>query len=174
MIVGLVGLTYSFVNALPPAEVPLGTTTLPPDATTLPATTTTTTLPQEVQDFLALVAEYEATANGIEASINETNDAWERKDITSSETNEQFTEQLVEATTLNDNVAATNPPADYAASWPEAVTAAAALPPGVQAIIDGLLAPDDGSQRRAAVNAYTGLNAAFINALNVVREATPQ
>ena len=173
VIAGLVGLTYSFVNALPPAEVPLGSTTIATSATTLPSTTTTTTLPQDIQDFLALVDEYETTAAAIETSINETNDAWERKDITSSETHDQFSDQLVEAQTLSDSVGATNPPDAYAEAWVGAVEAAAALPPGVEAIIAGLEAPDDGSQRREAVRAYTDLTAAFINALNAVRGVTP-
>jgi hypothetical protein len=43
VIAGLVGLTYSFVNALPPAEVPLGTTIPTATSSTLPPETTTTT-----------------------------------------------------------------------------------------------------------------------------------
>ena len=62
VIVGLVGLTYSFVNALPPAEVPLGTTTVPVTTSTLPPETTTTTLPPDIAAFLLLLDVYEATA----------------------------------------------------------------------------------------------------------------
>jgi hypothetical protein len=174
VIAGLVGLTYSFVNALPPAEVPLGTTTLVASTSTLPPQTTTTTLAQDIQDFLALLVRYETTATDIETAINETNDAWERKDITFSEVLNQFTDQQVEAQTLSDSVANTNPPAAYVDVWPAAVTAAAGLPTGVDAIIEGLRAPDNGSLRRAAVITYTDLTADFIKALNEVRAATPQ
>ena len=174
VIAGLVGLTYSFVNALPPAEVPLGTTTIPPTSTTLTPETTTTTLPADIEAFLLLLDGYEATAVQIQTSIDETNDAWETDAISFSETLDRFTAAQVEAQTLSDSVAATNPPEAYTEAWPDAVTAAAGLPPGVDDVIAGLRASDDGTLRREAVAAYAILTQAFIDALNVVRNATPQ
>ena len=70
VIAGLVGLTYSFVNALPPAEVPLASTTTAVVTTTAPPETTTTTLPPEIEAFMALVDGYEATALEIARRIN--------------------------------------------------------------------------------------------------------
>jgi hypothetical protein len=174
VIAGLVGLTYSFVNALPPAEVPLGTTTIPPTSTTLTPETTTTTLPADIEAFLLLLDGYEATAVQIQTSIDETNDAWEADAISFPETLDRFTAAQVEAQTLSDSVAATNPPEAYTEAWPDAVTAAAVLPPGVDDVIAGLRASDDGTLRREAVAGYAILTQAFIDALNVVRNATPQ
>ncbi len=91
VIAGLVGLTYSFVNALPPAEVPLGSTTIPVTTTTAAPATTTTTLPPEFASFLLLLDGYEATAVQIQTSIDETNDAWETDEISFSETLDRFT-----------------------------------------------------------------------------------
>ncbi|GMQ85543.1 MAG: hypothetical protein BMS9Abin07_1110 [Acidimicrobiia bacterium] len=173
VIAGLVGLTYSFVNALPPAEVPLGTTTVTTPSTTLPPETTTTTLPPEIEAFLILLDGYQTTATEIQMNIDETNDAWEKKDIVFSETLTRFTQSQVDAQTLSDSVTATNPPAAYATEWPMAVTAAEALPLGVDAVIDGLRAPDDGSLRRAAVGDYAQLTADFVSSLDGVRAATP-
>ncbi len=173
VIAGLVGLTYSFVNALPPAEVPLGTTTVPVTTSTLPPETTTTTLPPAVAAFLLLVDGYEATAIEIQASIEETNDAWETDAILFAETLERFTQAQVEAQTLSETVANTNPPPVYTEAWPEAITTAASLPVGVDAIIAGLRASDDGTLRREAVAEYANLTQEFIDALNMVRAATP-
>lgn len=174
VIAGLVGLTYSFVNALPPAEVPLGTTTAPVTTSSLPPETTTTTLPPEIEAFLLLIDGYQATAEEIQTSIDETNDAWEAREISFPETLDRFTQAQVDAQTLAETVAAANPPEAYAEVWPEAISAAALLPPGVDAIIEGLRASDDGTLRREAVAAYADLTQGFVDALNMVRAATPQ
>lgn len=174
VVAGLVGLTYSFVNALPPAEVPLGTTTIPAPATTVPPETTTTTLPAAFAAFLLLIEGYEATAVQIQTSIDETNDAWEAREINFPETLDRFTAAQVEAQTLSETVEASNPPDVYAEVWPDAITTAAALPPGVDDIIAGLRASDDGTLRRTAVEEYATLTQAFVDALSAVRNATPQ
>ena len=174
VIAGLVGLTYSFVNALPPAEVPLGSTTIPVTTTTGAPATTTTTLPAEIEAFLLLLDGYETTAVQIQTAIDETNDAWEIDEISFSETLDRFTAAQVEAQTLSDTVAATFVPEPYTETWPGAITTAAALPPGVDAIIAGLRASDDGTLRREAVAGYATLTQAFIDALTAVRNATPQ
>ena len=173
-IAGLVGLTYSFVNALPPAEVPLGTTTIPVSTSTAPPATTTTTLPPEIASFLLLIDGYEATAIQIQTDIDETNDAWEIDEISFSQTLDRFTAAQVEAQTLSDTVAASFVPEIYAETWPDAITTAAALPVGVDAVIAGLRASDDGTLRREAVADYAVLTQAFVDALNTVRNATPQ
>lgn len=172
-VAGLVGLTYSFVNALPPAEVPLGTTTVPVTTSTAPPETTTTTLPADLAAFLLLIDGYETTANEIQASIDGINDAWETDTISFAETLDQFTVAQTQAQTLSETVAATNVPDPYVSVWPEAITTAAALPTGVDAIISGLRADDDGTLRREAVAAYVELTQAFIDTLATVRGATP-
>jgi hypothetical protein len=53
------------------------------------------------------------------------------------------------------------------------VTAAATLPPGVDAVIEGLRAPDDGTARRDAAAAYETLTADFLASLDRVKNATP-
>ncbi len=174
VIAGLVGLTYSFVNALPPAEVPLGTTIPAATPSTLPPETTTTTLPPEIEAFLILLDGYETTAIEIQATIDVTNDAWENKDITFSETLAQFTQSRVDAQTLSESVADTSLLVAYEAAWPTVVTATEALPPGVDAIIAGLRASDDGSLRRAAVGEYAQLTDDFVDSLDGVRAETPE
>jgi hypothetical protein len=179
VIAALIGFTYLFVTALPPAEIPVGTTTTviaSETTTSVPAETTTTTLPADIAAFLSLVNDYEATANTIANDIDDTNTSWEnRADGVPSfaDTLAAFEAAKVEAQTLSDSVAATNPPDAYTAVWPDSITAAAALPPGVDAVIAGLQAPDDGTARREAVDAYEVLTTDFVATLDQVKATTP-
>jgi hypothetical protein len=179
VVAALIGFTYLFVTALPPAEIPVGTTTTvaaSETTTSVPDSTTTTTLPADIAAFLSLVDNYEATANSIANDIDDANTAWENRADgapSSADTLAAFEAAKVEAQTLSDSVAATNPPDAYVAVWPDAATAAATLPPGVDAVIEGLRAPDDGTARRDAVAAYETLTTEFIGSLNQVKAATP-
>jgi len=176
VVAALIGFTYLFVNALPPAEIPVGTTTTVvagETTTTTAAATTTTTLPADIAAFLQLVNGYASDATKINSDIDTANTARENGEAEFAETLAAFEAAAVEAQTLSDNVAATNPPDIYAAVWPDAVTAAAALPTGANAVIDGLRAPDDGTARREAVAAYAVLTDDFLTALDAVTAATP-
>lgn len=176
VVAALIGFTYLFVNALPPAEIPVGTTTTVVAAettTTTVADTTTTTLPADIAAFFQLVNGYASDATKINTDIDTANTARESGEAEFAETLATFEASAVEAQTLSDSVAATNPPDIYAAVWPDAVTAAAALPTGANAVIDGLRAPDDGTARREAVAAYAVLTDDFLTALDAVTAATP-
>jgi hypothetical protein len=179
VIAALIGFTYLFVTALPPAEIPVGTTTTvaaSETTTSVPDITTTTTLPADIAAFLRLVDGYESTANSIANDIDDANTAWENRedDVPSfDDTLAALEAAKAEAQSLSDSVAATNAPDIYAAVWPGSVTAAATLPPGVDAVIAGLRAPDDGTARREAVDAYETLTTEFLGSLNEVRAATP-
>jgi hypothetical protein len=176
VVAALIGFTYLFVNALPPAEIPVGTTTTVVAAettTTTIAATTTTTLPADIAAFLQLINGYATDATAINSDIEEANAAWENDEAEFSETLASFEASVVEAQTLSDNVAATNPPDLYVAVWPDAVSTAAELPTGAGAVIEGLRAPDDGTLRREAVAAYSVLTDDFLAALDAVTSATP-
>ena len=176
VVVALIGITYLFVNALPPAEIPVGTTTTvvaSETTTTTVAGTTSTTLPSDLAAFLQLVDGYASDATTIAAEIDAANTAWENDEASFADTLASFEASAIEAQTLSDNVAATNAPDVYAAVWPDAVTAAAALPDGADAVVEGLRAPDDGTARREAVAAYGTLTDEFLTAIDAVKAATP-
>ena len=176
VVAALIVFTYLFVNALPPAEIPVGTTTTTVAAettTTTIAATTTTTLPADIAAFLQLINGYASDAAQINSDIETANAAWENDEAEFSETLASFEAAVVEAQTLSDNVAATNPPDIYAAVWPDAVSTAAELPTGASAVVEGLRAPDDGTLRREAVAAYAVLTDDFLAALDAVTAATP-
>ena len=176
VVAALIGFTYLFVNALPPAEIPVGTTTTVVAAetttTTAPAETTTT-LPADIAAFLQLVNGYASDASKINTDIETTNAAWENEEASFADTLAAFEASAVEAQTLSENAAASNPPDVYAAVWTDAVSTAAALPTGADAVIEGLRAPDDGTARREAVAAYAVLTDDFLTALDTVTAATP-
>lgn len=176
VVAALIGFTYLFVNALPPAEIPVGTTTTvvaTETTTTTSATSTTTTLPADIAAFLQLVNGYASDAAKINTDISTANAAWENEEASFDDTLTAFEAARVEAQTLNDNVAATNPPDAYLGVWPDAVSTAAALPAGADAVIEGLRAPDDGTARREAVAGYDSLTVDFLAALDAVTAATP-
>ena len=181
VVAALIGFTYLFVNALPPAEIPVGTTTTvvasgSTTTTTSGGTTTTTSLPPDIDAFMRLLDGYAGDATQIQSDLDAANDAWENRadDVPSfNDTLAAFETALVEAQTLSDNVAATNPPDAYTSVWPASVAAAAELPPGAQAAIDGLRAPDDGTARREAVAAYGVLTDDFLATIDAVKAVTP-
>lgn len=177
VVVALIGLTYLFVNALPPGEIPVGTTTTvvasESTTTTVAGGTTSTTLASDFAAFIELINGYAGDGTTIAADIDAANTAWENDEASFADTLASFEASKVQAQTLSDNVEATNPPDAYAVVWPDAIAAAAALPPGADAVIEGLRAPDDGTARREAVSAYAGLNDAFLTAIDAVTAATP-
>lgn len=176
VVAALIGITYLFVNALPPAEIPVGTTTTivaSETTTTTVGGTTSTTLPSDLAAFLQLIDEYASDATTIAGEVDAANTAWENDEASFEDTLASFEASSVEAQTLSDSVAATNAPDVYAAVWPDAVTAAAVLPPGVDSVIEGLRAPDDGTARREAVAAYAVLTDEFLTAIDTVKAATP-
>jgi len=174
VIVTLIGFTYVFVNALPAADVSASsTTTAPSTTTTTVAPTTTSTLPNDILAFLAEVDRFEALAADLLVELNGINSQWEAKEIDIHAAEEGFTVVRDDAQGLADQVAATTVPDPYQPAWPDTITASQELVTQADAVIAGLLAPDDGSLRRAAVQAYNDATIAFSTQLDVVRGLTP-
>ena len=174
VIVVLIGFTYVFVNALPPADIAASTTTTAPTTTTTTApTTTTSTLPTDILAFLAEVDRFEATAADLLVQLNTVNEQWEAKDIDFDAALDGFTAVHDDAQELANQVAATTVPDPYTPVWPDTITASQDLVVQAEAVIEGLKAPDDGTLRREAVQAYNDSSVAFAAQLEVVRGLTP-
>lgn len=177
MIAALIGFTYLFVNALPAADVAASTstttTTLAPTTT---STTTTTTLPNDILAFLQELDRFEEIAIALQADLEQVNQDWEDRDRTGAtleETEAGFEAVRDAAQDLSDQVAATTVPEPFPPAWPDTIIAAQLLPNTAQDVIDGLLAPDDGTLRREAVEAYADATTAFLDQLDTVRSLTP-
>jgi len=173
VIAALIGFTYVFVNALPPADIAASTTTtLPPTTTTVAPTTTSSTLPVDVLAFLQELDRFENVANDLQTQMDEVNNA--REDGASfDDTDAAFEVVKDDAQVLANQVATTSVPSVFESSWPDAIAASQNLVTQAQVVIDGLHAPDDGTLRRAAVAEYALTTKAFNDQLDLVRELTP-
>ncbi len=177
VIVALIGFTYMFVNALPPADVAASTSTTSSTTTTLPPTTSTsTTLPNDILAFLQEVDRFEANALALQTSLEVVNADWENRDDTGAtldETKAGFEEVRDGAQELANQVAAAIVPEPFPPPWPETILASQLLVTRANEVIDGLLAADDGSLRRQAVTLYADATTAFTAQLDTVRALTP-
>jgi hypothetical protein len=177
VIAGLIGFTYLFVNALPVADVTASTsTTTSTTTTTIAPTTTSTTLPNDILAFLQELDRFEEFAIALQTDLDRVNDDWENRADTGAtldETEAGFKDVFDRAQELSNQVAATSVPEPFPPEWPDTILTAQALPTTVQDVIDGLLAPDDGSLRRQAVEDYADATTAFTEQLDVVRALTP-
>jgi len=173
VIAALIGFTYVFVTALPVADIAASTTTtLPPTTTQPPTTTTTSTLPTDVLAFLQELDRFENLANDLQTEMDAVNNA--REDGASfDDTLAGFEAVQDGAQDLANQVAATTVPDVFAPAWPGTIDASQDLVTQADAVIEGLRAPDDGTQRREAVAEYAVKTTAFINQLDVVRGLTP-
>ncbi|MEN8040037.1 MAG: hypothetical protein ABFR95_00900 [Actinomycetota bacterium] len=173
VIAALIGFTYVFVNALPAADIAASTTTtLPPTTTTLPQTTTSSTLPTDILAFLQEVDRFENVAGELQTEMDAVNQA--REDGTDfDDTLAGFEAVKDGAQDLANQVAATTVPDVFKPSWQDTITASQGLVSQADAVIAGLRAPDDGTQRRAAVAEYAVVTTAFNDQLDVVRGLTP-
>jgi hypothetical protein len=177
VIAALIGFTYMFVNALPAADVAASTsTTSSTTTTTVAPTTTTTTLPNDILAFRQELNRFEETAIALQIDLEKVNQDWEDRDetgVTRDETEAGFEAVRDAAQELADEVEATFVPEPFPPAWPDTIAAADVLPATVQLVIEGLLAPDDGTLRREAVAAYIEATTDFTDQLDVVRALTP-
>ncbi len=174
VIIALIGFTYIFVTSLPEADVAASTTTtVAATTTTAPAATTTTTLANDILAFLQELDRFEGVAVQLQTDLNAVNDSWEAGDIELEQAEAGFTAVRDGAQVLANEVAATSVPDPYTPAWPDTITASQALVSAADAVIAGLLAPDDGTARREAVVAYNEATVAFTSQLDVVRSLTP-
>lgn len=174
MVVSLIGVTYIFVNSLPAADVAASTsTTSSTTTTTEPPPTTSTTLPNDILAFLQEVDRFDTESADLLVRLNEVNDAWEDREISSDETGAGFEEVRDGAQQLANEVAATTVPDPYQPAWPDTIAASQALVAAAEDVITGFEAPDDGTLRRQAVAAYADETVAFQAQLDTVRSLTP-
>ena len=161
VIVALIGFTYVFVNALPAADVAASTST------------TSSTLPTDVHAFLQEIDRFDQEARDLATELNSVNDAWEAQEIDFDAAEAGFIAVSDGAQDLANQVAATSVPDPYQPAWPDTIAASQGLVDAADAVVEGLRAPDDGSARREAVDAYNQATADFLDQLDVVRGLTP-
>ena len=156
VVFGLVGFTWVFVNALPPADEIAAdddvTTTAAPAGTTavVPVSSTTSTTPPEIAAFL-LAAETVATAVAdLLTEATDINDTWEEGDNFTLALN-SLRDFARKTTDFADSVAATTVPTTLTDQWDPVRTAADALVTAADEMVTGLQSPDTGQIRRSAL-----------------------
>lgn len=157
IIAAMVILTYTFVNSLEPAEEVDGTdTTVVPPFPTVP--TTTTTLPADIQAFMVTMDLFENQARAFLDEINRVNDLWEAREIEFNEAVNSFQQVRASITEWEDDVAEaadpTTAPSGLGEQLVDLLVQVGELAPGVEDVVLGLRAPDDGTLRREAVAAF--------------------
>lgn len=168
----MVVLTFTFVNNLDPAVDVAGTTTVPEPPFPTTPTSTTTTLPPEFAQFEVLleILERQVTTFGDEAT--RINDDWEARRVTFGEARSSFT-QLADTIRAWEETAtdSSQVPATVAEEHVNFVVATEELAPGIEDIIAGLDAPDDGTLRRQAVDQFAAEVQSVLGTIEAMRAA---
>ncbi|HSG78172.1 MAG TPA: hypothetical protein VLD62_01215 [Acidimicrobiia bacterium] len=172
IITAMVVLTFTFVNNLDPAVDVAGTTTVPEPPFPTTPTSTTSTLPPEFAVFEVTleILERQVTTFGEEAS--RINDDWEARRVTFGEARSSFT-QLADTISAWEETAADNSqvPATVAEEHVNFVVASEQLAPGIEDILAGLDAPDDGTLRRQAVDQFAAKIQTVVGTIEAMRTA---
>jgi hypothetical protein len=151
IIVGMVILTYTFVNSIEPAESPAGPGTSEPPFTTAP-TSPTTTLPPAIAQFLVTLDIFENQVGVFASEVNQVNTRWETRENNLATTRTAFLNLQTQLKNFETDVAQVpDVPPELAALHVELIAQVTDLPLKMEEIIVGLDAPDDGTLRRAAV-----------------------
>lgn len=157
-VVGIVGFTWVFVNALPSADEVAADdpsiTTDPPAVTTTTVvvsdSTTTSTIPPEIAEFL-LAAETVATAtNDLLTEATDINDTWEEGRNFTLALN-SLRDFATRTTDFADSVAATTVPESLTDQWDSVRGATASMVLAAGEMVTGLQSSDTGQIRRAAL-----------------------
>jgi hypothetical protein len=171
VVAGIVGFTYVFVNALPPAPAQTTTTTLAALTTTtaVPATTTSTTIDPAVAAFVIAADTVADAATDLAQEATDINNAW---DAGGSYSDALDSLQDLEGRTAEyaTAVANTTVPPNVTESWTAVVAAADDLATAGTAMVAGLQSSDQGQARQAALDDYllaAGAVQAAVNASKV-------
>jgi hypothetical protein len=164
-VAGIVGFTWVFVNALPPAEEVAAddsttTTTEAPatDGTTttllVPDATTTTTTPPEIAEFLLAADTVATAADDLLTEAQDINETWEDGRNFTLALN-SLRDFATKTSDFADGVADTNVPEGLTELWDPVRSAAASMLSSADEMVTGLQASDTGQIRRAALGDFT-------------------
>lgn len=172
VVAGIVGFTYVFVNALPPA--PAETTTTTPAAltttTVAPATTTSTTIDPAIAAFMIAADTVADAAADLAQEALDINNAW---DAGGSYSDALAGLQDLESRTAEYATAVANTvvPDNVTDSWVSVVAAADDLADAGTAMVAGLQSSDQGQARQAALDDYQVAADAVQAAINASKVA---
>lgn len=158
VVAGIIGFTYTFVNALSPATVAVSEeTTVAPASTTseAPATTTSTTLPVDAQAFVDRVDELSDAAGELVSTAQTLNDDWDAREIEFGEIRSGLEQLIVDTDAFVAEVVAVEVPGSAAATWEDVTVAGDAMVVAAEDMLDGLVNSEGSEDRLAALDEYT-------------------
>jgi hypothetical protein len=176
VVAGILGFTYTFVNALPAAEVatPVTTTRATASTTTTPTTTsatTTTTLPPEIAAFLDLVADFSTEAATLVEDAIQLNEDWDGRTITFGDVRTGLGSLRGTTSDFNADIAATEVPEDAADAWTAVLEAAAEMNGAADDMLDGLVNSAGSDRRLGALDDYRIAETTLQRALSAAEDA---
>ncbi len=181
VIVGMVGATAVFVNALNPGDIPEGTgstvtstvTGVGADSTTttLPGTTTTsTTLPADVQAYVDIMNAVAADATSLVERATSINASWDDREISFQKALDDLRTLSGDTTTFVASIEASTPtqlpllePAHLDVTF-----VARAMESAAEAMVTGLQDPNSSEGRRVAFEEYQSAGADVATAVETV------
>jgi hypothetical protein len=116
-------------------------------------TTTTTTLAPQLFEFADTVLAHRSAAATIRADAESANALWEERSATYAATHEEFIRIAAEAGALVEEAAGYEPPTGYVRDYQLTINVLEELADAADGLVDGLEASDDGTRRRAALEA---------------------
>lgn len=168
VIAGLVGFTYLFVNALPPAPVNGTDDTLVDGgtATTLDGTTgtdgtgtngatTSTTVAADVQAFLTSVDDFAARTAQLAQDAQRINDDWDARTVGLTPTTDALTQLQAQTSDLVSEINQVQVPPAASDVWATVTASASTLNTAALDMYDGLVNSPTADQRLAALETYT-------------------
>jgi len=172
IIVGMVILTYTFVNGIEPAASPTGE----PDDGQDPAfpttpTSSTTTLASNVAAFMVTLDIFDNQLEQFAAEVERINASWDSREVLFGDTRQAFDDLKVQLDQWENDVAQVDGvPPELTEGYVALVIEVSDLGLKVEDIILGLEAPDDGTLRRTATAEYAVEVQEVADAITAVRE----
>lgn len=171
VIAGLIGFTYLFVNALPPAPVTPTDTTSTAPGTTRPPVDVTTTLPPAEAAFLAAVDDLATRTAAMAEEAQAINTAWDDRTATAADTNAAFTDLLSRSDALAAEISALEVPQPATDAWAGVIGASTEFSDAAAAMLDGFANQPGSAGRLAALDQYGTAAAAMASGYDEARTA---
>lgn len=175
VIAGLIGFTYLFVNALPPAPESTPDTTAPGavSETTVAGdgNGTATTIGPADEAFLTAVDDLATRTAAMATEAQDINTAWDEGNATSEETSTAFTELSADADALSTEISSLEVPAAAADAWTGVIQSSIEFADAGAAMLDGFANQPGSESRLAALDQFTAAAADMATGFEEARTA---
>ncbi len=171
VVAGIIGFTYLFVTALPPAPVAPSDTTVASVETTVPPAAATTTIPPAQAAFLAAVDDLASRTAAMAEEAQTINTNWDEDTASSAETNAAFTDLVARSEALAAEISALDVPQPATDAWAGVILAATEFSTAAAGMLDGFANQPGSEGRLAALDQYTTTAAAMASGFADARTA---